>query len=88
MGPEAKLQAKCVSYARRNKWWAAKLESPGMNGVPDFMFIRDGHMLFVEFKASGKKPTPLQLHIHQEMRLHGATVVVIDDFDEFRAIFM
>lgn len=53
--------------------------SPANSGVPDRLFIFNGRVFFVEFKAPGKKPRPLQLKVHATMATHGAEVYVIDD---------
>lgn len=50
----------------------------GVNGVPDRVVILDGQVVWVEAKAPGKKPDPLQLVRHAEMRTAGADVRVID----------
>ena len=41
-------------------------------------------VLWVEFKAPGKKPTEYQLAWHEAERKRGALVKVVDDFAEFR----
>ena len=48
--------------SKKRKGMALKFVSPGMNGVPDrIVLMPDGKMAFVELKAPGKKPRPLQL---------------------------
>lgn len=74
-GPEAKIQDAVVKYARKCGLMAIKLESSSLNGLPDFMFshINCGPF-FMEFKAPGSKPRPLQLERHQQMADCGFTV--------------
>lgn len=55
-----------------------KWVSPGKRGVPDRIVILDGHVVFVETKARGGTPSPLQLVRHRELRAAGADVRVID----------
>lgn len=50
----------------------------GVSGVPDRVVILAGRTLFVETKAPGKKPEPLQTVRHRQMRAAGADVRVID----------
>lgn len=50
----------------------------GVNGVPDRILIAAGHVVFVECKAPGQKPRPIQVHRIREMREHGADVRIID----------
>ena len=57
-----------------------KLISPGTDGMPDRMvLLPEGHMGFVEVKAPGKKPRPLQNNRHEKLRDLGYTVAVLDD---------
>ena len=57
-----------------------KFTSPGFDGVPDRLaLLPDGKMAFVEVKAPGKKPRPLQLARHRLLRKLGFKVYVLDD---------
>ncbi|MCX4324420.1 MAG: VRR-NUC domain-containing protein [Lachnospiraceae bacterium] len=59
---------------------AVKFASPGFDGVPDRLaLLPDGKMAFVEVKAPGKKPRPLQLARHRQLRQLGFKVYVLDD---------
>ncbi|MDT9411325.1 VRR-NUC domain-containing protein [Corynebacterium rouxii] len=56
-----------------------KLTSPGTAGVPDRLIILPGgHICFIELKAPGQKPRPLQTHRHQQLTNLGAMVRTID----------
>ena len=58
---------------------AYKFVSPGNAGVPDRMVcLPGGGVAFVELKAPGKKPTPLQEAQHRKMRNLGLSVFVLD----------
>ena len=58
---------------------AYKWVSPGNDGVPDRIVIfPGGKVVFVELKAPGKEPGPLQLMQHKRLRDMGADVRVID----------
>lgn len=74
-GPEAKVQDAVVRYARSVGCKAYKFESPGNSGVPDFLFshINSGPF-FMEFKAPGAKPRPLQEIRQSEMADAGCVV--------------
>jgi hypothetical protein len=85
---ESTLQAQCIAHARYRGWWCAKFSSPMQRGVPDYIMIKDGVVLFVEFKKPGGVPTKLQMYKHEEMRVHGADVTVIDDFGRFQVLLM
>ena len=72
---------------------ALKFISPGLDGMPDRLaLLPGGRMAFVEVKAPGKKPRPLQLARHRTLRQLGFRVYVLDDekqiggiIDEIRA---
>ena len=48
---------------------ALKFVSPGFSGVPDrLVLIPDGKVAFVEVKAPGQHPRPLQTARHRQLR--------------------
>ena len=49
------------------------------------MFIRSGRVLFMEFKAPGKRPTLLQLRWLINLADHGMTVAWCDDIANGKA---
>ena len=62
---------------------ALKFASPGFDGVPDRLaLLPGGRMAFVEVKAPGKKPRPLQLARHRQLRQLGFKVYVLDDEEQ------
>lgn len=59
---------------------AVKFTSPGFDGMPDRLaLLPGGRMAFVEVKAPGKKPRPLQEARHRMLRRLGFKVYVLDD---------
>ena len=84
---ESEVEKPAREYARQQGWWACKFVSPGMRGVPDDVFIRDGLVLFVEFKRPGELPRPQQVKRIREMEKHGAQVRVIDTLADAYFIF-
>ena len=59
---------------------AVKFTSPGFDGVPDrIVLLPGGKMAFVEVKAPGEKPRPLQLARHRLFRRLGFRVYVLDE---------
>lgn len=58
---------------------APKFVSPGTDGMPDrIVLLPHGRMAFVELKAPGQKPRPLQESRHRLLRTLGYDVYVID----------
>ena len=59
---------------------APKFTSPGFAEMPDrLVLLPGGHIGFVEVKAPGEKPRPLQLSRHRRLRQLGFRVYVLDD---------
>lgn len=66
---------------------ALKFASPGFDGVPDrIALLPGGRMAFVEVKALGKKPRPLQEARHRLLRRLGFKVYVLDDAGQIGGI--
>lgn len=85
---EKSIEKSCKRWAQGRGWWCAKFKSPGKRSAPDDEFIRCGFHVFVEFKAEGEEATENQKLYHDEMRAHGAKVLVIDNVDEFKERFL
>lgn len=76
---EARVEKKLVGMVRKLGGRALKFESPGTAGVPDrIVLMPHGKIYFVELKAPGEKPRPLQVAIHEEFKALGFEVEVID----------
>ena len=55
-----------------------KLTCPGVDGVPDRICLKAGRAVFVEVKAPGKRPRPLQQRRMRQLREQGFTALVVD----------
>ena len=66
---------------------ALKFVSPGFDGMPDrIVLLPGGRIGFVEVKAPGEKPRPLQLSRHGLLRRLGFKVYVLDDEQQIGGI--
>ena len=66
---------------------APKFMSPGFDGMPDrIVLLPGGRMGFVEVKAPGKVPRPLQEARHRMLRLLGFKVYMLDTVDQIGGI--
>lgn len=85
MGPEAKLEQTCRKLAIDKGWKTFKFESEG--GLPDRVFIKDGVVIFIEFKAP-KTGVVRKLQQAQIKRMinAGAIVHVCDSVEQFLRI--
>lgn len=80
---EKQIENKLTIEAKKLGGIAVKFVSPSFDGMPDrLVLIPDGHIAFVELKAPGKKPRPLQLSRHRLLRSLGFRVYVIDSVDQ------
>ena len=77
---EKQLEHIFLMALRRVGGLALKFVSPGFSGVPDrLVLIPDGKVAFVEVKAPGQHPRPLQTARHRQLRQLGFKVYVLDD---------
>ena len=80
---EKQIEMKLVEAVRRRGGLCPKFISPGLAGVPDrIVLLPGGHMAFVELKAPGRKPRPLQVVRSEQLRALGFKVYVIDRIDQ------
>lgn len=86
--PEATLERMLVRRAREAGAMALKWVSPGTVGVPDrIVILPGGRVIFVELKAPGEIPTPLQSRVHKMLTGLGADVRVVDSLEAVDALF-
>ncbi|KDS92365.1 nuclease [Dermabacter hominis 1368] len=63
-----------------------KFTSPGTAGVPDRICINCGRVIFVELKAPGRLPRPIQRRRIQQLRNHGISVEIVDSLDKAQEV--
>ena len=63
-----------------------KLVCPGTSGVPDRLCLMGGQVVFVEMKAPGKKPRPIQRRRMNQLRQQGFTALVVDSMDGIQEV--
>ena len=84
---EKTIEKKLSDEVKKRGGLAPKFTSPGFNGMPDrIVLMPGGHIAFVEVKAPGKAPRPLQKARHRMLRQLGFTVYVLDDESEIGGI--
>ena len=67
---------------RTKKVWVIKLLSTFIKGLPDRLILcKGGYVGFAEIKTTGKKPTKIQLYIHNKLKELGFVVFIIDDIE-------
>lgn len=84
---ERQIEQKFVKAVKAAGGIAPKLTSPGFDGMPDRMVLMPGGCIgFVEVKAPGEKPRPLQFSRHRLLRRLGFKVYVLDDAEQIGGI--
>ena len=76
---EKLIEQHLVQAVKNSGGIAPKLVSPGFDGMPDRLVLLPGGKIgFVEVKAPGKEPRPLQVARHGLLRRLGFKVYVLD----------
>ena len=77
---ESKVEKTIRSWCRDNDILFYKFVSPGKSGVPDRIAIGPkGKIAFLELKAPGKHPAPLQMHELHKLNARGVSASWFDD---------
>lgn len=80
---ERQIENELVKSVKAAGGMCPKFVAPGFDGMPDrIVLMPEGHIGFVEVKAPGQKPRPLQLKRHAQMRALGYQVFVLDGMDQ------
>jgi hypothetical protein len=84
---EKQIEMKLIKETKKHGGLALKFISPGFVGMPDRILLLPGSkMAFVEVKAPGSKPRPLQRKRHETLRSLGFKVYVLDDERQIAAV--
>ena len=84
---EKVIERKLIQAVRQCGGLALKFVSPGFNGVPDrLLLFMGGKVAFVEVKAPGEKPRPLQVHRMEKLQEMGFKVFVVDSVEKIGEI--
>lgn len=81
------IEQKLVTAVKKHGGICPKFVSPGFDGMPDrLVLLPNGRFAFVEVKASGEKPRPLQMARHGMLQKLGYRVYVLDDVEQIETI--
>jgi len=78
---ESTIERAVCAYAKTKGCIVLKLSGQNQRGQPDRMFLYHGRVLFIEFKARGKRPTALQARWIQRLEEHEFCAFDCDDID-------
>ena len=80
---EKLIEQKLVKAVKNRGGICPKLVCPGFDGMPDrLLLLPDGKVGFVEVKAPGEKPRPLQVSRHNLLMSLGFQVFTLDDITD------
>lgn len=81
------IEQHLVKAVKNSGGIAPKLVCPGFDGMPDRLVLLPGGKIgFVEVKAPGKEPRPLQVARHGLLRRLGFKVYVLDATEQIGGI--
>ena len=84
---EKRIEQKLVKMTSQSGGVALKFVSPGCAGVPDrLVLMPGGKAAFVEVKAPGRKPRPLQIRRISQLRRLGFQVFVLDGTEQIEEV--
>ena len=84
---EKTVEQRLVKAVKSRGGICPKFTSPGYDGMPDrLVLLPHGRMAFVEVKAPGKKPRPLQINRHELLQKLGFKVFVLDEPEQIGGI--
>lgn len=87
MPTEKVIEQKLVRAIRRMGGLAPKFVSPGLDGVPDrIALLPGGKIAFIELKADGKKPRPLQLRRKRQFEALGFKVYCVSGKEQIGGV--
>lgn len=84
---EKEIEQRFTKQIKRMGGLALKFVSPGFDGMPDRMvLLPGGRVSFVEVKAEGEKPRPLQLSRMRMLRELGFATYILDGLDKVEEV--
>jgi Holliday junction resolvase len=83
---ESTIERKVCRAAEDRGWLVRKFASPAHRGQPDRIFMRDGVVFFIEFKARGGRLSPLQSREIALIKAQGVQAFVIDSVEDGEAL--
>ena len=84
---ENEIERRLAVSVKKMGGMAVKFTSPGLDGVPDRIVLLPGRKIaFVELKAPGKKPRPLQVKRMRQLKNLGFPVYVVDGIEQIGGV--
>jgi hypothetical protein len=81
---ESVVKSKARADLQEAGWLVVHLMQTNHNGIPDTLALRNGTVVFIEFKREGEEPEALQLFRHKQLRAHGFIVIIVRGYLDYR----
>ena len=78
---ESTIERAVCAYAKSKGCLTLKLSGQNQKGQPDRMFLHNGRVMFIEFKAPGKRLTALQARWLYRLADHAFHTACCDDIE-------
>jgi len=81
---ETEIKSQCKDYLTWTGWFTFPiLQGLGARkGICDSIAVKDGRVLFIEYKTERGKQSPYQVEFQKQIELHGGTYWLIHSLDE------
>lgn len=74
---EVDIKRRCCAVLTKQGWLICHIIQCSLNGWPDTMALKNGRIIFIEFKRPGMKPRDLQQYRIDKLRDKGFVTVLI-----------
>lgn len=85
---ERDVEAKFLSFCYELGIKCRKLRLASESGWPDRTLLYKGHVMFMELKRSGERPTALQMYTLDELKKDGFDARWSNDFEHMKLIVL
>lgn len=79
---ESKIQSYLIRELKKRGWFVRKIARTNSPGDPDIFTYKEGRVVWIETKKSGRKADPLQEYKRREIMSHGMESIVIAGIEE------
>lgn len=79
---ESKIQSYLIRELKKKGWFVRKIARTNSPGDPDLFTFKEGRVVWIEIKKSGRIADPLQEYKRKEIVSYGMESIVIAGIEE------
>jgi len=79
---ESMIEKSVTQYAQSKGALSFKVLSVNQRGLPDRAYLYKGETVYIEYKATGRQPTAMQLKVHRDFLDVGVQVHVVNSIKQ------